>query len=333
MNLNSKKIKFKVKNKTEINEINKLNDISNIILQKPFLKWLGGKTQIINDILKCFPNIINNYHEICLGGGSVLFAVLSLQKQQKITIRNNIYAYDKNKSLINVYKNIQTNYNELFDYLTEFIKNYNNLSGIIINRKPNNIEEAKTSKESYYYYLRSKFNTLDKNSVEYSALFIFLNKTCYRGVYRESNKTGFNVPFGHYKTTLNIFNKDELVKISDLIKNVEFICADFTESLKNPIYGDYVYIDPPYFPEKETSFVGYTIDGFDLNTHKKLFDDIKKLNDNNIKFSMSNAKVDMVLNIFKDFKYNIIDARRAIKVVKKKNNETGGTTKEIVIYN
>ena len=217
--------------------------------------------------------------------------------------------------------------------MTEFIKNYNNLSGIIINRKPNNIEEAKTSKESYYYYLRSKFNTLDKNSVEYSALFIFLNKTCYRGVYRESTKTGFNVPFGHYKTTLNIFTKDELVKISELIKNVEFICADFTESLKNPIYGDYVYIDPPYFPEKETSFVGYTIDGFDLNTHKKLFDDIKKLNDNNIKFSMSNAKVDIVLNIFKDFKYNIIDARRAIKVVKKKNNETGGTTKEIVIYN
>ena len=146
MNLNSKKIKFKVKNKTEIN---RLNDISNIILQKPFLKWLGGKTQIINDILKGFPNIINNYHEICLGGGSVLFAVLSLQKQQKITIRNNIYAYDKNKSLINVYKNIQTNYNELFDYLTEFIKNYNNLSGIIINRKPNNIEEAKKYQSSW----------------------------------------------------------------------------------------------------------------------------------------------------------------------------------------
>ena len=116
-------------------------------LRKPFLKWVGGKTQIINDIISKIPEDMNNYHELFLGGGSVLLAVLSLQKQNKIQIRNKIYAYDINHDLINVYKNIQTNKEELYAIINSYIKTYDSIEGTVVNRKPSSIEEAKTSKE------------------------------------------------------------------------------------------------------------------------------------------------------------------------------------------
>merc|ERR1711935_296462 len=125
--------------------------------QKPFLKWVGGKTQIIHNVINKFPDEINNYHEIFLGGGSVLFALLTLQKQQKI-IRGNIYAYDINGILIDVYKNVQNNRNKLFFYISKYFREYDNINGTTVNRKPNNSKEAVTSKESYYYWQRSQFN-------------------------------------------------------------------------------------------------------------------------------------------------------------------------------
>ena len=154
-------------------------------IQKPFLKWVGGKTQIIDTILFKFPREIKNYHELFLGGGSVLLALLSLQKQNKITISEKIYAYDLNKALINVYKNIQTNKDTLFDYITKYIEEYNSIKGTLINRKAQTVEEAFTSKESYYYWLRAKYNSMDKNTIECSALFMIINKLCFRGMYRE----------------------------------------------------------------------------------------------------------------------------------------------------
>ena len=130
--------------------------MSNQNLQKPFLKWVGGKTQIIEKIISTIPVKIKNYHEPFLGGGSVLLAVLSLQKQGKITIKNRIYAYDINNALISVYKNIQSNKDELFKIITHYINEYDSLKGNQVNRKPQNIDDAKTSKESYYYWIRRK---------------------------------------------------------------------------------------------------------------------------------------------------------------------------------
>ena len=102
-------------------------------------------------------------------------AVLSLQKQNKIVIKNKIYAYDINSDLINVYKNIQSNKEELYNLINLYIKEYDSIKGSIINRKPTSIEEAKTSKESYYYWIRNKYNNIDKNTIECSALFMFIN--------------------------------------------------------------------------------------------------------------------------------------------------------------
>ena len=302
-----------------------LNTNEKCKIRKPFLKWVGGKTQIIQDIISKMPNEMSNYHELFLGGGSVLFAVLSLRKQKKIQIFNKIYAYDINMDLINVYKHVQNNKEELYDVLTKYITEYNNINGTNINREPNSILEARTSKESCYYWLRKKYNTIDKNTIECSALFIFINKTCFRGLYREG-PNGYNVPYGHYKKTPTILSVTDLNEISELIKDVEFIHCSFTESIKNVREDDFVYIDPPYAPETSKSFVGYVADGFDLGTHENLFNAIKQLK--NVKFIMSNAKVDLVTDSFKDYHCSEIKARRAIN-----SKKPGSTTTEVLIYN
>ena len=320
---NNKKLIIENLNK-EI-KINRQIKMSEHKLQKPFLKWVGGKTQIINDIISKIPNLMNIYHELFLCGGSVLLAILSLQKQNKIIIKNKIYAYDVNADLINVYKHIQTNKDELYELIELYINEYDSIKGSTINRKPISIEEAKTSKESYYYWIRNKYNNIDKNTIECSALFMFINKTCFRGMYREG-PNGYNVPYGHYKKTPTIISRKDLDYISDLIKDVEFKHSSFTESIKNVKEGDFVYLDPPYAPENSKSFVGYVAGGFNLETHKLLFDEVKKLE--SIKFVMSNAKVELVTESFKEYNCDDIKARRAIN-----SKKPGSTTTEVIIYN
>lgn len=302
---------------------------SNIILQKPFLKWVGGKTQHIQQIINSFPDNMENYHEIFLGGGSVLLAVLSLQKAGLITINGSIYAYDLNKQLIQVYRHIQSNKDELIKRVQYYRNEYDNCPSVekgTANRKPINNMEAKTSRESYYYWMRNKFNLLKDLSIENSALFIMLNKTNFRGIYREG-PNGYNVPFGHYKKTPTIISKSEIDKISILIKNVIFINADFNDSINNATEGDFVYLDPPYAPQNRKSFVGYTENGFDINTHKKLFKLTKALTTNNIKFAMSNANVELVKKSFEGYVFKEISARRAIH-----SKNPGTTTTDVLIF-
>lgn len=298
-----------------------------MVRQKPFLKWVGGKTQIIDDIVGNFPSTMKNYHELFLGGGSVLFAVLSLQKEGKITIKDKIYAYDINESLINVYKHLQKEKDALYDSIQTHMTEYDSIDGVEVNRKPTTIAEAKTSKESYYYWLRSKYNSSTEGTVERSALFMVLNKLCFRGVYRVG-PNGFNVPFGHYKKTPTVISRQELDKISHLIQTVEFICSDFTDSIKLVKRGDFVYADPPYAPENEKSFVGYNAGGFTLETHNKLFKALRRLDRKRVKFVMSNAKVKLVTDAFERYSTTDIIARRAIN---SKNPES--TTTEVIIHN
>ena len=297
-----------------------------IKLHKPFLKWVGGKTQIINDVIKKFPKQMNNYHELFLGGGSVLFALLTLEKNKKIQITGNIYASDFNKTLISVYKAIQNDADTLYDYIIRYITTYDSIVGDVVNRNATNLTEAKTSKESYYYWMRKKFNTGEK-TLEHYALFIVLNKTCFRGVYREG-PNGFNVPYGHYKTTPRIFTRDELHEIKDLIANVKFQHCSFEQSIKKVQPGDFVYMDPPYAKETTTSFDTYVKQGFPLELHKKLFDRIKNLDKCNIKFLLSNAKVKIVTDTFKDFSIQDVKARRAIN-----SKKPEATTMEVLISN
>ena len=280
------------------------------MLQKPFLKWVGGKTQLIDKIVSKIPIYMKNYHEIFLGGGSVLLALLSLQRDQKIMIANKIYAYDLNSHLIDLYIIIRDNKEDFFSHIITLKQEY----------------DESSDKESYYYTIRTRFNQEEK-SIKKSAMFLFLNKTCFRGMYREG-PNGFNVPYGHYKKTPTIITKDDIDKISALIQNVEFICLDFEDSITKVQHGDFVYLDPPYAPETKDSFVGYTKGGFGIEKHKKLFSEIVKLNTKNIKFLMSNSKVSLVTEFFKGFNCTEILARRAINA-----KNPGSTAIEVIIGN
>ena len=144
-------------------------------------------------------------------------------------------------------------------------------------------------------------------------------------MYRQG-PNGFNVPYGHYKKTPTIISKKDLNNIKDLIKNVKFINCSFTDSFKNFKEGDFVYLDPPYAPENTTSFVGYLKDGFNLETHKLLFNQI--INLSNVKFVMSNSNVKLVTNYFNEYYCENIIAKRAIN-----SKKHGSTTSEVIIYN
>ena len=302
-----------------------------IHIYKPILKWVGGKTQIIDKIISEFPVQINNYREAFLGGGSVLLTLLSYIKSGIINVHGKIYAYDLNEPLIYVYKNIQTRHDELYDTLQNIIKDFNLCQNGEINRKPANIEEAKTAKENYYYWTRNEYNKLsltDKKGILGSAMFIFLNKTCFRGVFRIGPK-GFNVPYGHYNNP-EIINKEHLEEIHNLIQNVVFECCDFNTSLISVEQNDFVYLDPPYAPETNTSFVGYTENGFNIEHHIDLFKLIHNLTETNKKIMLSNADVSLVRENFTNEKYNTLSilCKRSIN---SKNPEA--KAKEVIIKN
>ena len=329
-----KKLDIKIKINTEISTMKtKDTDEVKFPIQKPFLKWAGGKTQIIYNLMEKFPKVIENYHEPFLGGGSVLLATLSKQKANLITIKNKVYAYDLNNALINTFNQIKVNPQEVIDHITKFIDEFSAINDNTKGQKgpPKDIDENsyKLSREHYYYWMRSKYNESEKTTSESAALFIFLNKTGFKGMYREG-KNGFNIPYGQKdrKSIPKIIEKQTILNISELIQNVEFICCDFKSAFESIKTGDFVYLDPPYAPVNDNSFVGYTEGGFGLEMHQSLFSKIDEINNNNIKLLMSNANVDLVNNHFTGYKRDEITTRRAIHA---KNPEA--KAKEVLIYN
>jgi DNA adenine methylase len=305
--------------------------VSKMTITKPVLKWVGGKTQILDEVLSLFPREIKNYHEPFLGGGSVLFGLLSYIKSGKITISGTIYASDLNANLINLYKNIQSFPSELITEVKKLVEEFNSINGTEVNRKASTIQEASTSQESYYFWIRSRFNSLSKEdriTPNASAMLLFMNKTCFRGVYREGPK-GFNVPFGNYKNP-SILDEEHIREVSQLIQNVVFTNRNFTDSLKDVEKNDFVYLDPPYAPESNTSFVSYTSDGFNLDNHTTLFGICHTLNNKGTKLLMSNADVTLVKDAFPSPNYTtkIISCRRAIH-----SKKPDSKTNEVLITN
>ena len=301
-------------------------------IMKPFLKWVGGKTQILDDVLCLYPREIKSYHEPFLGGGSVLLGLLSQIKSAKIKVNGTIYASDLNSNLIALYKNIQEHCEELITVLKVRVEIFNKINGSTVNREAKSLEEASGSQESFYYFTRYMFNKMTKEergSIVGSATFIFLNKTCFRGVYRESKNGGFNVPFGHYKNP-GILDEDHMRQVSSLVKDVVFTCQPFADSLAKVGPGDFVYLDPPYAPENDKSFVAYTSDGFDLKGHQSLFKGIADLHTKGSKILMSNADVKLVKEAFPEpvYKTKIVSCRRAIN-----SKDPAAKTNEVLIRN
>lgn len=299
----------------------------------PVLKWVGGKTQILEQVLDKFPAEMENYWEPFLGGGSVLLGLLGRVAAGRIIVRGKVRASDVNLGLIGLYKNIQSNVDGL---LVECKRLTDNLArcvtGGAVNRVATTLEEALTSPESYYYWVRAKFNAIPKglrDSLEASAMFLFLNKTCFRGLYREGPR-GFNVPYGNYKNPC-VADEAHLRAVSAAIQGVEFACQPFQAALQGVAPGDFVYLDPPYAPETDGSFVSYTANGFGADEHEALFGLCRGFAAANVKMLMSNAEVKLVKDAFPAggmFETAVISCRRAIH-----SKEPDARTNEVLIRN
>ena len=335
-------------------------------MQRPLLKWLGGKTQLMDRIVRMLPTeVAGDYYEPFVGGGSVLMAVLSLRRAGVMKIGGTVYASDANAYLMNVYRCVQADAAEVHRLLSGYLEVYDGLGGSEVNRKPKTEEEARTSKESYYYWMRACFNGgracvfassasgsgedegKDEAAVQMrmrtAAQMMFLNKTCFRGVYREG-PNGFNVPYGHYKTTPSAFSRDEFIHVGELMADVVFEDGDFGLQMGRVGRDDFVYADPPYVPVvakakakakakasgKAKSFVEYTAEGFDLGTHKRLFGAVHGAHERGGLFLLSNASVPLVEEEFGASAYErvAVTARRAIH-----SKSPDATASELLIRN
>jgi DNA adenine methylase len=297
---------------------------------KPFLKWVGGKTQILSDVMKRFPRNMVNYYEPFLGGGSVLLALLTEQQKGTIQVSGTVYASDINSNLIGLYKNVQSDPDTFIREMKHLMDDFAECKGTVVNRNASTMEEARTSQESYYFWIRNQFNAFSKEeraSMRGSAMLLFLNKTCFRGLYREGPH-GFNVPFGNYKNP-SIMNAEHIQHVSRLIQNVVFTYASFTEVLQDVSEHDFVYMDPPYVQENKTSFVAYTADGFKIEkNHADLFRLCDDMNKKKVRFLLSNAEVPFVTNWCVKYTTDVISCRRSIH-----SKKPDSRTNEVLITN
>lgn len=253
----------------------------------PVVKWVGGKRQIIDEIITYVPDSFSTYYEPFLGGGAVLFEL-----QPKKAVVN-----DVNEELMNIYEVIKDNVDELIEGL-----------------KRHKIKNDK----AYFYEIRE----LDRDREQYNLLtpverasrIIYLNKTCYNGLFRVNKSGEFNAPFGNYKNP-NIVNETTLRTVSAYFNKakIRFTCQDFEDALKWSRKGAFVYLDPPYDPVSETaSFTGYDKGGFDHNEQIRLKKTCDKLNKKGIKFLLSNSATDFIMDLYQDYKIEVIQAKRAI---------------------
>ena len=290
---------------------------------KPFLKWAGGKSQLLGEIRSRYPfdGKITKYAEPFVGGGAVLFDILA---QHDLA---GIYISDRNRALINAYKAVRDDNKQLISLLGEYQRQY----------VPLDTEKRK----EYYLKKREAFNERilllnDAVDIQVAALLIFLNKTCFNGLYRVNRKGFFNVPMGSYKNPL-ICDMDKLTLLSQQLADVEIVCGDYKEATTFIDKNTFVYFDPPYRPLTETAaFTAYTTGAFDDEEQRRLATFCKECHEKGAKFLLSNAdprNVDVNDNFFDDlYKGFHIERVEAVRMINSKGNGRGKIT-ELLISN
>lgn len=267
----------------------------------PVLKWVGGKRQLLPEIEKRIPGF-SVYYEPFVGGAAVLF-----NTQPKKAVINDI-----NSELINLYQVIKDNVEELI----EDLKKHRN-------------------EESYFYQIRELDRDKEKyeslTNIEKASRVVYLNKTCYNGLFRVNRAGKFNTPFGNYKNP-NIVNEITLRAVSNYFNkaDITFLCCDYEQALKNIRKGAFVYFDPPYDPvSSSANFTGYDKGGFDREEQKRLKEVCDKLNRKGIKFLLSNSATDFIRDLYKDYIVEIIQAKRAIN----SDPDKRGEVDEVLVRN
>lgn len=290
---------------------------------KPFLKWAGGKSQLINDIRTALPTELTSqkftYVEPFVGSGAILFWILENFPNVERAIINDI-----NADLTNTYKVIAENPEKLIAILDEFQKLYYTF------------EIDAEGRKAYYMQQRALFNERSTNKETQAALFIFLNRTCFNGLFRVNKSNGFNVPMGSYIKPM-ICDADNILAVSKVLQRVEILTGDYKETLKHAEHPALFYFDPPYKPlSKTSSFNSYAKDDFGDNEQIQLRDFCKTLDEQGHYWLLSNSDVkgkDMTDTFFDDIyeEYNInrVWAKRNINA----NGAKRGKLTELLITN
>jgi DNA adenine methylase len=235
---------------------------------KPLIKCVGGKTDILPAILDIIPDHVPEYHELFVGGGCVLLNLLHRGR-----LGSEVHAYDINVDLINMYRNISEYPGDVHDNLEMLYNEYNSCTNGGIDRNPRTLQSALDNKENYYYWIRKQYIDMkNRRDTLCTAYFIFLNRTCFRGLHR-TGPNGFNVPYGHYKTVY-IPTKAHIMSIHNLIHHVNFHVLSYEDSIPQLTDKSFAYMDPPYVPVKKTSFTQYMYNNFN---HEKLLSMIRTI--------------------------------------------------------
>ena len=274
-----------------------------IITNPTFIKWAGGKTQLLEQFKKFFPKEFNGYLEPFVGSGAVFFYIKQVYNPDYVILSDN------NEELINAYEVVRDNVDELIDILTQ--------------------HKTRHSKE-YYYEIRD-LNPKVLNKIEKAGRFIYLNKTCFNGLYRVNSKGKFNVPFGRYKNP-SIVNDTKLKKASELLQNVELKVIPFEKIAEYAEEHDFLYFDPPYYPLSKTSnFTSYTSDSFTEEDQKRLAETYRILHEKGCKLMLSNSDTPFIKNLFNhgEFKIEVVRAKRVIN----SDARIRGEINEIVVLN
>lgn len=270
-------------------------------LVMPFLKWVGGKRQLISDISPLLPSKISTYYEPFIGGGALLFYL-----QPKKAVIN-----DYNSELINTYEVIRDNVEDLI------------------------IDLAKHKNEKdYFYEMRAKdrqYNFNELSDIERASRVLYLNKTCFNGLYRVNKSGEFNTPFGSYKNP-NIVNEPVLRAVSAYLNqnDIKILNVDFEQAVKGARKGAFVYFDPPYDPvSKSSNFTGYIERGFGADEQERLRDICVDLDKKGVKFLLSNSATCFMKDLYKDFEIIEVNAKRHINSV----GTNRGFVPEILVRN
>lgn len=275
---------------------------------KPFLKWVGGKGRLLDQLMPYFAEARKDegkYFEPFFGGGAVFFALAPVSGQIN----------DINKGLIGAYRNVKSNVDAVIAELKVIEQEYLSLDA--------------EARQDYYYERRVEYNAESHETIRKTSLLIFLNKTCFNGVYRENKSGGFNVPHGRYANP-TICDEDTLRTTSKALQYVVISSGSFEDAVKDAKEGDFVYFDPPYYPLTPTSsFTSYSADNFlddDQRRLKRVMDDLTA---RGVKVAMSNSWTPFIIDLYKDYRQVQIMAGRSINSVGTKR----GKVAEILVLN
>ncbi len=270
-------------------------------LAQPFLKWAGGKRQLLPEIRKYVPKRINTYYEPFIGAGAVLFDI-----QPKKAIISDI-----NSELVNVYDVIKNNVDELIE---DLIKHEND--------------------KDYFYEIRDldrQGEYKDLSPAQRASRIIYLNKTCFNGLFRVNSQGQFNVPFGKYKNP-QIVNEIVLKAVHNYLNsnNVTILNGDFELAVENAKKGDFVYLDPPYDPVSDTSsFTGYSLDGFNKDDQRRLKYLFVELDKRGVNVLLSNSATEFIYELYEGFNIQVVSANRNINA----NANGRGKIDEVLVMN